>query len=232
VINCGEVPSGFLSEDIAPGQSVTFTDEWNIADLDNVRYELQFGRTGRRPCLLRCEVWPLVATWPSRYRGASAPFRARLATVNRSCMPNRYRDGSSAERHRSDAAPETGPARHLHCGRSCAACRARTPSAGGEMSEPRSGPISSPGKRQGCRRYLIRNARSSTGSGVPGSHEGRLSSPRVPACNSTLRVHLDQVVAVRRHRLCQLALGTNPGVPGPPTNSCQHVMPGNLSVVD
>lgn len=54
VISHGEWPTGFESQDVAPGESVTFADEWNIADLENVRYELRVdGLAGDTVCFAR-----------------------------------------------------------------------------------------------------------------------------------------------------------------------------------
>ncbi|WP_248243420.1 hypothetical protein [Microbacterium kunmingense] len=54
VINYGEWPTGYGAEDVAPGESLTFTDEWNVADLDDVRYELRVdGLAGDTVCFAR-----------------------------------------------------------------------------------------------------------------------------------------------------------------------------------
>lgn len=54
VINYGKWPTGYETEDVGPGQSLTFTDEWNVADLEDVRYELRVdGLAGDTVCFAR-----------------------------------------------------------------------------------------------------------------------------------------------------------------------------------
>jgi hypothetical protein len=54
VVNYGEQPTGYGTDDVGPGQSLTFTDEWNVADLEDVRYELRVdGLAGDTVCFAR-----------------------------------------------------------------------------------------------------------------------------------------------------------------------------------
>lgn len=54
VVNYGEQPTGYGNDDVGPGQSLTFTDEWNVADLEDVRYELRVdGLAGDTVCFAR-----------------------------------------------------------------------------------------------------------------------------------------------------------------------------------
>ncbi len=54
VINYGEWPTGYETDDVGPGQSLTFADEWNVADLEDVRYELRVdGLAGDTVCFAR-----------------------------------------------------------------------------------------------------------------------------------------------------------------------------------
>lgn len=54
VINYGEEPTGFAGEDLAPLQSLSFSDEWAVADLQDVRYELRVdGLAGDTVCFAR-----------------------------------------------------------------------------------------------------------------------------------------------------------------------------------
>lgn len=54
VINYGELPTGYKGEDVGAGQSLTFTDEWLVADLASVRYEMRVdGLAGDTVCFTR-----------------------------------------------------------------------------------------------------------------------------------------------------------------------------------
>jgi hypothetical protein len=54
VINYGEWPTGYGNDDVAPGQSLTFADNWNVADLENVRYEMRVdGLAGKTVCFTK-----------------------------------------------------------------------------------------------------------------------------------------------------------------------------------
>lgn len=54
VVNYGEQPTGYGTDDVAPGQSLTFVDEWSVADVEDVRYELRVdGLAGDTVCFAK-----------------------------------------------------------------------------------------------------------------------------------------------------------------------------------